>query len=97
MKIYILPKSTLGKWAVGITAFFILLSVLLSVLTALGGLEPSVGLPLGIAYGISGLGALATGLISVTKHKERSILVFLALFAGLFTLIFFLGEFLVPH
>ncbi len=37
--------------------------------------------------GISGVGAFVTGLISTIKGKERSILVFLAVVAGLFALI----------
>ena len=98
MRISILPRSPLGKWAVGLAAAFILVSVLSGVLTALGGVGPGpFGPILSVAFGVSGLAALITALISVTRSRERSILVFLALFVGLFTLIFFLGEFLVPH
>jgi len=50
-----------------------------------------------VAAPISGISAFVTGLISVLKSKERSILVFLAVFIGLFVLIFCLGEVLVPH
>jgi hypothetical protein len=39
-----------------------------------------------IALGISGIGALLTGFISIIKSKERSILVFLALVIGLIAL-----------
>ncbi|MFH0847030.1 MAG: hypothetical protein V1894_03085 [Chloroflexota bacterium] len=75
-----------------------LLNILLGVLTRLGGVGPAwVGLMLGVVFGISGIAALVTGLISLIKSKERSILVFLAVVVGLFTLIFFLGEFLYPH
>jgi hypothetical protein len=49
------------------------------------------------AFGISGIAAFVTGLISMIKSKERSILVFLAAVVGLYALIFFLGEFLFPH
>ncbi len=98
MRISVLPKSYLGRWSVGLAAAFILLSVLSSVLTGLGGVGPGpVGPIITFAFGISGIAALVTGLVSVTKSKERSILVFLALVVGLFTLFFFLGEFLVPH
>ncbi|MBI2670751.1 hypothetical protein HYX18_02130 [Candidatus Woesearchaeota archaeon] len=47
--------------------------------------------------GISGILAFFTGIISIVKSKERSVLVFLATAIGLFVLIFVLGEFLFPH
>jgi hypothetical protein len=98
VRIGILPKSPLGRWSVGLAATFILLSVLSAVLTGLGGVGPGpVGPIIGIAFGISGIAALVTGLISTIKSKERSILVFLAIIIGLFTLIFLLGELLYPH
>jgi len=56
-----------------------------------------VGPIVGVAFGISGIATLVTGLISTIKSKERSILVFLAVVVGLFVLIFLLGEFLYPH
>ena len=46
---------------------------------------------------LSGLAALVTGLISIIKGRERSILVFLATLIGLFALLFLFGEFLFPH
>ena len=98
MRISILPKTSLGRWSVGLAGAFILLSVLSGVLTGLGGVGPGpVGPIVGVAFGISGIAALVTGLISAIKSKERSILVFLAVVVGLFVLIFLLGEFLYPH
>jgi hypothetical protein len=104
MRISIWPKSLLGRWSVGLGAAFIVVFVLSGVLTALGGVGvgpapvgPIAGVALGVAFGVSGIVALVTGLISIIKSKERSILVFVAVVAGLFCLIFFLGEFLVPH
>ena len=104
MRFSILPKTSLGRWSVGLGAAFILIFVLSGVLTALGGVGvgpapvgPIAGVALGVAFAISGIAALITGLISIIKSKERSILVFLAVIAGLFCLIFFLGEFLSPH
>jgi len=98
MRISILPKSSLGRWSVGLAAAFILLFVLSLVLTGLGGVGPGpVGPIIGIAFGISGIAALVTGLISMIKSQERSILVFLAVVVGLFVLTFLLGEFIYPH
>jgi hypothetical protein len=105
MRISILPKSLLGRWSVGLAAAFFLLFALAGVLTALGGRQPgpvpfvpiAVVVPATVALGISGIATLVTGLISIIKSKERSILVFLAVVVGFFCLIFFLGEFLFPH
>jgi hypothetical protein len=89
-----MPKTSLGKWSVSLIAVFTLLLILSDLLTGLGGVGPGlVGPILGVAFGISGIGALVTGLISIIKSKERSILVFLAVLGGIFALIFFLGEF----
>ena len=96
MRISIRPKSLLGRWSVGLAAAFILLLVLSGVLTGLGGVGPGpVGPIVGVAFGISGIAALVTGLISMIKSKERSILVYLGM--GLLVLVFLLGEFLFPH
>ena len=98
MRISIRPKSSLGRWSVGLAATFILLSILSGVLTGLGGVGPGpLGPILGVAFFISGIAALVTGIISIIKSKERSILVILAVAVGLFTWIFGLGEFLYPH
>jgi hypothetical protein len=97
VRISILPKTSLGRWSVGLAAAFILLVVLLAVLTLLGGLQPGrvrlVALIVAAAFGISGIGSFVTGLISMIKSKERSVLVFLAVVVGLFALIVLLGEF----
>jgi tellurite resistance protein TehA-like permease len=90
----------LGRWSIGLAAVFILLSILFSVLTALGGVGPDPVALIVIAtviFGISGIAAFITALISIIKSKERSILVFLAAVVGLFCLFFVLGEFLFPH
>jgi hypothetical protein len=47
--------------------------------------------------GISGVSAFVTGIISIIKSKERSVLVFLTTTIGFFVLVFWLGEFLFPH
>ena len=96
MRISVLPKSSLGRWSVGLAAAFILLSILFAVLTRLGG-EPgpfALIFIVNIVIGISFIAAFVTGLISIIKRKERSILVFLAVLVGFGALLFFLGEFL---
>ena len=96
MRISILPKTSLGRWSVGLAAAFILLSLLFAVLTRLGG-EPGPFVLIfitNVAIGISSIAAFITGLISIIKSKERSILVFLAVLVGFCVLLFYLGEFL---
>ena len=63
-RISILPKSSLGRWAVGLAAAFILLSILFAVLTGLGGVGPGAVAFIVIAtvaFGISGIAAFITG------------------------------------
>ena len=90
MRISILPKTSLGRWSVGLAAAVILVIVLNIVLQDGVNFEPgSVALRIFfVALSISGTGSLVTGLISIIKGKEQSILTFLALVVGLFTLLF---------
>ena len=94
MRITILPKTSLGRWSVSLAAAFILVVVLNILLgpTACNVLEFNSGsIELRIffvALCITGIGTLVTGLIGIIKSKERSLLTFLALLVGLFTLLF---------
>ena len=96
LQIGILPKSSLGIWSVGLAAAFILLSILFAVLTGLGG-EPgpfALIFIVNVVIGISSIAAFITGLVSIIKSKERSVLVFLAVLLGFCALLFYLGSFL---
>jgi hypothetical protein len=90
VRISILPKTSLGRWSVGLAAAVILVVVLNILLQHSVDFEPgSVALRIFfVALCISGIGSLVTGLISIIKSKERSILTFLTLVVGLFTLLF---------
>jgi len=101
VRISILPKTSLGRWSVSLAAACIMLLVLLVVLV--GGLGLGVVKPgslgawmLGSAFVISNIAALVTGLISIIKTKERSILAFLAVvvmgLVTLFALYMFIAE-----
>jgi Na+/H+-dicarboxylate symporter len=88
MRISILPKSSLGWWSVGLVVANILFFVLAQVILGSG---PDYNMPLAhalttIAVGIA-LAIFVTGLISIIKIKERSILVFLSTAIGLYSLI----------
>ena len=93
MRITILPKTSLGRWSVSLAAAFIVVVVLTILLgpTVCNVLEFNSGsIELKIffvAHCIFGMGSLLTGLISIIKSKERSILVFLALVVGLISLV----------
>jgi hypothetical protein len=88
MRITILPKTSLGRWSAWLAVAWILFLVL-SMFVAESGL---VKLPLsgraldlamlGVTGGIS-IASFVTGLISIIKSRERSILVFLALVVAL--------------
>jgi hypothetical protein len=89
-------KTSLGRWSVGLAAAFILLSILFAVLTGLGD-EPgpfALIFVVNVVIGISFIAAFITGLVSIIKSKERSVLVFLAVLLGFCVLLFYLGSFL---
>jgi hypothetical protein len=103
VRIAVLPKTSWGKWSVGLIAAFILFLALFLILVLSGqrGGETFFSnllltVPMLIA-GTCGVAAFVTGLIGIIKSKERSILVFLAIFVGFEIMVFCLGEFLVPH
>jgi flagellar biosynthesis protein FliQ len=50
-----------------------------------------------IAAMVSGISALITGLIAVTRQKERSPLVYIAIIIGALLMLFLAGEVLFPH
>jgi len=79
--INVLPRTSWGRWSVGLAIAFILFFALSEVLIGfepLGpGFNPVLALALTIVLaGISGA-AFVTGLISMIKSKERSAFVFL--------------------
>jgi hypothetical protein len=90
MGIAILPKTPLGKWSTGLVVAAILFFVLGGALFPLEPSDPRFNPVLALAViivvvGISGA-ALATGLISMIKSKERSIFAFLSTAIGLWSL-----------
>ncbi len=95
MRIGILPKSHLGRWSVGLFVAWILFFVLAEVMLGSG---PDYNMAL--AYGLTivdtgiAVAAFITGLISIIKSKERSVLVFLATVIGLYGLIGGIGSLL---
>ncbi len=93
MKIALVPKTRIGKWSVGLTMFFLLLItaffafMLFDLVTFDEGhwwdLTVGVAVPLFIS-------AFITGIITVKKNKDRSILVYLSIFIDLCAILFLL-------
>jgi hypothetical protein len=98
-----MPKTCLGKWFLGLIAAFFIFFAMNQILVVSGqqGRETFFSnLLLAIVVSLAGISAISaffTGIISIIKRKERSILVFLATVIGFFVLSFVLGEFLFPH
>jgi hypothetical protein len=87
IRITILPKTPLGRWSVGLVIAII---VLFMVVPEVANRPLEVAASSGFAC-LAGA-ALVTGLISIIKNKERSILVFLTMAIGLFALIIAVGQ-----
>jgi len=104
VQINILPKTSLDRWSVGLAGTFILFFALFQILVDSGqrgpiflGSHPVPFINPLYAVGTAGISALVTGLISIIKSKEQSILVFLAALIGFLVPLFLIGEFLIPH
>lgn len=105
-----MPKSKLGKWALGLVIampiFFVIGSSLgrsfydsvpagNSILDDIFR-RPSLSIPMLLGFG-SGISAFVTGSISILKHKDRAILVLVATTIGALLIAFLIGEFVSPH
>jgi hypothetical protein len=102
MNIFLLPKTALGKWALGLAISFIVLFVLVIILVTTGqeGGETFfsnlyLAVP-GLLAVVSGLATFLTGIISIIFMKERALLVFLATAIGLIVIVFMVGDLLFP-
>ncbi len=88
MRIITLPKSPLGWWSVGLVVASFIFLVLFQVI-----LGPGPDYNMTLAYSLTAVtagvavAAFVTGLISVIKNKERSILVFVAMVISFYSLI----------
>lgn len=87
MRISILPKTSLGRWSVGLVVASLVLFVL-SVVILGPGPDYKMALAYALTIVIAGISAavLAMGLIGIIKSKERSVLVFVAIVIGFYSL-----------
>ena len=87
MKMGLLPKSTVGKWAVGMAAAFVILMILKYLFPL------PLPSPLIAVFGVSGFVASVTALVK----RDRAVFVFLAFLLGLIILIWISAELIYPH
>jgi len=96
-------KTTLGKWSVGLIIAFVVMFLILNILIwsgQRGGATFFSNLYLAIPGVLSALSAIAsffTGITSIIKDKERSIVVFVATIIGFLVLLFVSAEIIFPH
>lgn len=110
MKIDFMPKTTLGRWSLGLIAampvlFFIGMSITNflyesvpagnTILEDIAG-RPALALAMLVGM-VSGILAFITGLTAIIRQKERSLLVYAATTIGALLILFLIGEFIFPH
>lgn len=95
-----MPKTRLGKWSVGLNAFFLLVIaaslVLVLILKKISFDDRWWDVTVPVAFLIEMI-ALYTGIRAVGKNKERSFLVYLSIFIGIATILFALLHSLFIH
>jgi hypothetical protein len=98
----VMPSTRFGKWAGGLLGLFVALLAVFQGLVVAGqrGGETFFSNP---ALTIPMLGAVASAIaggvlgVFAMKHRDRSLVVYLAIVAGLFVLVFTIAEFAFPH
>ena len=105
-----MPKTTLGKWSIGLVPAMVLLFILGFSLTnslyasvPAGGTiiadiagRPALALSMLAGFG-AGIAAFVIGLIGIIKNKERGALVFVSTLIGAAVILFLIAEFTFPH
>ena len=88
-----MPKTKLGKWSVGLNAFFLIVTavsiVSVKILKILSFDDHWWDVTVAVAFPAS-IVALITGVLAVRKYEERSILVKVSIFIGILTILFIL-------
>ena len=93
MKTNLIPTTKLGKWSVGLNAFFLVAvatsCVLVLILKILNFDDYWWDVTVAVSFPASII-ALIIGIVAVRKHEERSVLVYLSIFVGVCTALFIL-------
>ncbi len=86
-----MPKTKLGKWSVGLNAFFLIAVivslVLVEMLKVLSFNDHWWDVTVAVSFPASII-ALITGILAVVKQKERSVLVYLSILIGVCLILF---------
>ena len=106
----IMPKTTLGKWSVGLIIAMPLLFIIGTSFTnsiyesvPAGGTiladitaRPALALTM-LAGMTAGISAFITGLLAIIRQKEHALLVYISSLIGALLMLFLAGEILFPH
>jgi len=103
MRVHFKPKTKLGRCSAWLIVAFAIFFGSLQALIASGQRGGDtffsnlvLAIP-GLLAVASGIAAFVTGLISITKRKERAVAVYLAVAIGFVVLTFVIGEIAFPH
>jgi len=88
MRLTFLPKTTLGKWSVGLSIAFIILIWM--------KIQYAIHLP-SFAIAALGLAGLVIGIAAIFKNKDRAVLNLLPIIVGLVILLWIAAELIFPH
>jgi hypothetical protein len=104
------PRTTLGRWSVGLIVavpiLFIIGSSFTSLLyesvpagrTILADIAARPALALAMLAGMgAGISAFVVGLLAIVKHKENALLVYVSTVFGGLLVLFLAGEVAFPH
>ena len=106
----VLPKTISGKWSVVLIVFMPILFFIGSSFTnsiyksvpsgetilADIGARPALALTM-LAGMTTGVSAFITGLLAITRQKEKAFLVYISTVIGALFLIYLVGEIMFPH
>ena len=88
MRFTFLPKTTLGKWALGLSIAFIIL--------IWWKIQGSMPIPT-FAIAALGIAGFVISIVAIFKNKDRCILFLLPLLVGLVILLWTAAELIFPH
>ena len=106
----IVPRTTLGKWSVGLIIAMPILFILGTSFTnslynsipagetILADIDARPALALTMLAGMgAGISAFITGLLTISKQKERTLLTYISTVIGALLILFLIGEIVFPH
>lgn len=92
------PQTKLGKWSVGLNAFFLTIIIISIVLVKVLGVLSfdDTWWDVTVNVFLAAIAAFILGIIAITKKKERSVLVYISVAIGLLAILFiFLHSFFI--